>query len=69
MQSTTYQVEGKVFEVLHGCGLACVNSQQGSIYTVHRHTPGIDFEKLQKDQSSRCMVDLESKRVVRANLI
>jgi hypothetical protein len=69
MQTTKYQIEGKVFEVLHGCGLASVSSKQGSIYTVDRHAPGIDFDNLHKDQLIRCMVDLDSKRVVRADLI
>ena len=64
MQTTSYQVEGKVFEVLPGCGLASVSSKQGSIYTVNRLTPGIAF-----DEVLRCMVDLDSKRVLRADLI
>jgi len=69
MQTTSYQVEGKVFEVLPGCGLASVSSKQGSIYTVDRHTPGIAFDELHNDQVLRCMVDLDSKRVLRADLI
>lgn len=69
MKTTSYQVEGKVFEILHGCGLASVSSRQGSIYTVDRQTPGIDFEELHNDQMLRCMVDLDSKRVLRADLI
>jgi len=44
-------------------------AKQVSVYTVDRHTPGIVFDELHNDQLLRCLIELDSKRVLRADLI
>jgi len=62
--------EGKVFEVLHGCGLASLELANGSVVTVDRHTAGIVFAKLKRGQRFLCFFDRDQyRRVIKAELM
>ena len=69
MDDATFEIEGKVFEILNGSGLASLFSQSGSIYTVDRCTPGINFGELRKGQRIRCKVATPFNRVMHAESV
>jgi hypothetical protein len=62
-------VEGEVFEVLDGYGLAHVRTSDSSIYALNRQTPGVLFENLQAGQRVRMNVTLKFRRVLHALLL
>ena len=65
----SFDIEGEIFEVLEGCGLASILSSSDAIYTVDRETPGLTFADLRPGQFVRCTVDCEFERVLHAGLI
>ena len=69
MPAASFEIEGEVFEVLRGCGLASISSRHGAIYTIDRQTPGIDFEELQEGRRVRCAIAGEVGRVLHAELV
>ena len=62
-------VEGEVFEVLDGFGLAHVRSSDGFIYGLNRQTPGVPFGMLHVGQRVRIDVTTKFARVLHAQLI
>lgn len=64
-----FVVEGEVCEVLVGYGLAHVRSSDGTIYGLHRQTPGVRFGMLHVGQRVRIDVTRKFSRVLHAQLI
>jgi len=62
-------VEGEVCEVLDGYGLAHVRGSDGSIYGLHRQTPGVQFGMLHVGRRVRIDVASKFSRVLHAQLI
>lgn len=62
-------VEGEVFEVLEGVGLAHVRTASGHVLGLNRNTIGIEFSKLRKGVRVRCKFTLKFHRVLHAELI
>jgi hypothetical protein len=62
-------IEGEVFEVLSGYGLAHVRTTRGTVVGLNRKTPGIAFDQLREGQRVRCEVASKFNRVLRAQLI
>ena len=69
MPAVPFEIEGEVFEVLHGCGLASIASLHGAIYTLDRQTPGIDFNELYEGRWVRCELGGDATRVLHAELV
>jgi len=64
-----FVVEGEVFEVLDGFGLAQVRSLDGSIYGLNRQTLGVGFGTLRVGQRVRLDITSKFSRVLHAQLI
>lgn len=62
-------VEGKVFEVLTGIGLAHLKTSSGQIYGLNRNTPGVDFDEIHSGQRVKCYVTKKFNRVLKAQLL
>jgi hypothetical protein len=62
-------VEGEVYEVMQGFGLAHVRTTRGTIVGLNRATPGIAFDQLHEGQRVRCDVATQFNRVLHAELI
>lgn len=62
-------LDGQVFEVLEGIGLAHVRTADGRICGLNRKTEGIEFSKLREGVRVRCQVAWTFNRVVYAELI
>ena len=62
-------VEGEVFEVMGGIGLAHVRTASGQIFGLNRDTRGIDFSKLREGARVRCSVAQKFSRVMSAELL
>lgn len=62
-------LDGEVFEVLEGLGLAHVRTADGRTIGLNRHTPGIEFSKLRDGARVRCKVARTFNRVLHAELI
>jgi len=64
----SHVIEGAVVEILTGLGLAHVEAADGFFYGVRRETPGVRFEALRVGQRVRCVVSLQLRRVIHAEL-
>lgn len=64
-----FTVEGVVFEVLGGYGLAHVRTEDGSVYGLNRATAGIEFSRLHEGQRFRLQVADKFSRVLHAQPI
>lgn len=64
----SFEINGKIVEVLMGCGVATVRSQH-STYTVNRDTAGIDFDELRCGQLIHCQIQCSFHRVMRAHVL
>lgn len=67
--SSSFDVEGKVLEVLDTFGLAHVRTETGDTYGLNRQTPGIEFGQLHEGQRVRCTVTEKFHRVLHAELL
>lgn len=62
-------VDGEVFEVLEGIGLAHARTADGRIFGLNRKTEGIEFSNLREGVRVRCQVARTFNRVQYAQLI
>lgn len=65
----TRQVQGRLFEVLPGYGLAHFEADDGFVYGMTRTTPGIVFAELRAGQLVRCTVAVPQARVLAAAVV
>lgn len=57
LPKNTRLVEGDVFEVLRGFGLAHIRTDEGAIVCLNKGTPGVDnFDLIAEGQRWRCTV-------------
>jgi len=62
----TFNVEGKIIEVLASYQIAHVRTPDSSTYGLNRQTPGVKFEELQQGQRLRLAVTAKFGRVLHA---
>jgi uncharacterized linocin/CFP29 family protein len=62
-------IEGKVVDVSIPYRLVLVRVSNGNIYHIHPNTPGVEFDKLKKEQIIRLEVTLMLTRVLSAKII
>ena len=67
--AASFEIEGKIVEVLPGYGLAHVQTAGGQVYGLNRKTPGIQFKALREGQLVLCKVTPTFNRVLHACLL
>ena len=63
----SFQIDGKVIEILPGSGLATVRANSSGDLTVNRGTDGVHFEELLIGDRVNCQVAVASHRVMYAH--
>jgi len=63
----SFEIDGKVTEILRGFGLAVINAGGIDEFTLNRGTDGVHFEALRIGQKVSCQVAAQGHRVLHAH--